>query len=315
MAVPRARLGGPFGGPSIAPRNELSISPVVDAVTRGATSLIENAFLRKLAARKQEQAEAAAKAQAEMQRQEFDLRRREVEGREADREAARLQAEREALEKANTPKAPVRGTPEFLQALEDELKLRNQNRPPPTPRTGTSPLDRQIDQARRDVPRIRPIGARERVTTDPLTGQQQLQPPLDPGAAQAFVQDSTAKDFRLRSLLRQRGDLPPEAAAAPPPAQPAVDPRAQHAQEIRDIRARGGGTEEIKAANERLRSALMAQPSPTLPPGMGPAGQPAQAGAADPVQSAVQWIRANPQQPNETDEAYKARYRAATGQQ
>ena len=61
MAPPRARLGGPFGGGSLVPRNELDILPVIDAIQQGTTSSIRNAFMRK---RQQQQDKIAADEKA-----------------------------------------------------------------------------------------------------------------------------------------------------------------------------------------------------------------------------------------------------------
>lgn len=103
MAVPRARLGGPFGGPSIRTRNELSIEPILDAVSRGATGLIQNAYLRKRQ-KQQDEMIAAEKAAAQAQAVQDRLERVQTEDRRYQLDLRKLTSD-EARQRAADEKA------------------------------------------------------------------------------------------------------------------------------------------------------------------------------------------------------------------
>src|SRR5882757_1467656 len=75
MPPPRANLGGPFGGGTIAPTNQIDIAGAIGAVSQGASSLLHNAYIRKIA--QANQAMAQRKADLEQQNVQSEIEDRE----------------------------------------------------------------------------------------------------------------------------------------------------------------------------------------------------------------------------------------------
>ncbi len=67
MAVPRANLGGPFGGGTIVPTRHIDVAPILDSILGGTSTLMHQAYLRRVGQRQYE-------LEFEKLRQEHEMR-------------------------------------------------------------------------------------------------------------------------------------------------------------------------------------------------------------------------------------------------
>lgn len=166
MPPRRAQLGGPFGGGVQATeRPSTNWSGIIDAVSNGTATLLQQAAMRKVARdnaaasiARQQQQDRIAEEQRQMQRDQFGLQKDQFQRQIANDTAAHDQTwetnarttakdaaeqankerdfalrQRELDRKANAPKAPVPGTPEYFQMKRKELQMGAEFRQPEAP--------------------------------------------------------------------------------------------------------------------------------------------------------------------------------------
>ncbi len=73
MAVPRAQLGGPFGGGSIVPVRHLDVAPILDSILGGTSTLMHQAYLRRVAQRQYEYVLAKLQQEGELRRATMEM--------------------------------------------------------------------------------------------------------------------------------------------------------------------------------------------------------------------------------------------------
>lgn len=150
MAVPRAQLGGPFGGgPVASSAPSIDVAGAIDAAVNGASSLLQNALIRKIAERREAR---------ETQRLQLDMQR-EARADELQR-ATFQQKETQGQADAALKQATLQETNRHNQATEDTGRLKGM----PRLRSVPVPKETILDKERRKAALIQ-AGAPDNIAT------------------------------------------------------------------------------------------------------------------------------------------------------